>query len=232
MVLCRRCLCGPVAAVALGVLSAGAAQAETVAGEPVGRVLSSVPLVQEVAVPSRVCTPESYVTRQPSSGAGAVVGAIAGGLLGSAVGRGPGRGMATVVGAVGGAVLGNQVEGNGSTRVEQGQRCYDETRYEQRTTGYKVVYEYAGRQYQTQLDRDPGATIALQVSPAGGVALSQGAYADGTTTVTTTTRPETVYVETAPATVYVAPVYESGPMPPPIPRWGPPGPRFHDRWGW
>lgn len=44
------------------------------------------------------------------SGAGAVIGAVAGGLLGNQVGGGSGKKVATVVGAVGGALAGNEVE--------------------------------------------------------------------------------------------------------------------------
>ena len=47
------------------------------------------------------------------------------------------------------------------------QRCRTENVTEQRATGYKVVYEYAGRQYTTTLDASPapGATIDLEVTP-------------------------------------------------------------------
>ena len=44
--------------------------------------------------------------------------------------------------------------------------CRSVTNYETRTIGYKVVYEYAGKQYTTQLAEDPGATVSLQISPA------------------------------------------------------------------
>jgi outer membrane lipoprotein SlyB len=53
--------------------------------------------------------------RPKSSGAGAVGGAVLGGLLGNQVGSGHGRQLATVAGAVGGAVAGNQIEGNMKT---------------------------------------------------------------------------------------------------------------------
>ena len=37
---------------------------------------------------------------------------------------------------------------------------------QKQTIGYKVVYEYAGKQYTTQMAEDPGATVSLQISPA------------------------------------------------------------------
>lgn len=45
--------------------------------------------------------------------------------------------------------------------------CRSVTNFEKRTIGYNVVYEYAGKQYTTQLPEDPGATVNLQISPAG-----------------------------------------------------------------
>lgn len=44
--------------------------------------------------------------------------------------------------------------------------CRSVTNFETRTIGYKVVYEYAGKQYTTQLPEDPGATVNLQIAPA------------------------------------------------------------------
>ena len=44
--------------------------------------------------------------------------------------------------------------------------CRSVTNFETRTIGYKVVYEYAGKQYTTQLPEDPGATVSLQITPA------------------------------------------------------------------
>ena len=37
---------------------------------------------------------------------------------------------------------------------------------QKQTIGYKVVYEYAGKQYTAQMAEDPGATVSLQISPA------------------------------------------------------------------
>ena len=44
--------------------------------------------------------------------------------------------------------------------------CRSVTNFETRTIGYKVVYEYAGKQYTTQLAENPGATVSLQITPA------------------------------------------------------------------
>ena len=76
--------------------------------------------------------------------------------------------VTTRLGVIGGAVLGNQIEGNGQPRYQNVQRCTTETYYEDRTVGYDVVYEYAGRQYNTRTQADPGPWIALSVQPLAG----------------------------------------------------------------
>ena len=131
-----------------------------------GRVLSATPVTQQVAVPQQVCGNETlYSDARPTTGAGAMLGAIAGGAAGNAIGGGGGRAAATALGVVGGALLGNQVEG-GRPGYQNVQRCTTETYYDNRVIGYDVVYEYAGRQYTTRTQSDPGQWIALSVQPA------------------------------------------------------------------
>ena len=145
------------------VLLAGAA---TVASaQERARVLSATPIVQQVAVPQQVCDNQTVYTGQQTTGGGAVLGAVAGGAVGNAIGGGSGRAAATALGLIGGALLGNQIEGNGRPTYQNVQRCYTQTFYENRTVGYTVVYEYAGRQYTTQTPNDPGRTIAVQIQP-------------------------------------------------------------------
>ena len=65
-----------------------------------------------------------------TSGGGAVVGGIIGGVLGHQVGSGRGNTAATVVGAAGGALIGNEVEKNRnvSDRIEVRVRLDNGTR--------------------------------------------------------------------------------------------------------
>ena len=65
--------------------------------------------------------------------------------------------------------------------------CRSVTNFETRTIGYKVVYEYAGKQYTTQLAEDPGATVSLQITPA---AAARAAARSSSSPVT-----ETIYEE-------------------------------------
>ena len=141
--------------------AAGAAQAQEV-----GRVVSSTPVIQQVAVPRTVCNNQPMAVEQPTSGAGGVIGALAGGALGSTIGHGSGTGAAIALGAIGGAILGNNVE-RGNTTVQNVQQCSTQTFYENRATSYNVVYEFAGRQYQVNMPNDPGPTVKLQVTPVG-----------------------------------------------------------------
>ncbi len=148
------------------VFSLLATAALTAQAQEMGRVLSATPITQQVAVPQQICGNETiYSGGRAPSGAGAVLGAIAGGAAGNAIGGGSGRAAATAIGLIGGAVLGNSIEG-GRPGYENVQRCTTQTYYDNRVVGYDVVYEYAGRQYSTRTQGDPGGWIPLSVQPA------------------------------------------------------------------
>ena len=155
----------------LAIAGSGLAHAQ----EEQGRVISSTPVVQQVAVPREVCSDESVTYQGQPSGAGALLGGIAGGAAGNAIGNGSGRAAATVIGLIGGAIIGNRVEGPGQPYTESYRQCGTQTFYENRTVAYNVVYEYAGRQYNVQTPQDPGRYIRLNVSPVD--ALPPPAYA-------------------------------------------------------
>src|SRR4051812_36719843 len=69
---------------ALGLVALGAAAQE------VGTVISSTPIVQQVAVPRQVCNNAVYPA-QPTTGAGGVIGALTGAGIGNAIGHGMGH---------------------------------------------------------------------------------------------------------------------------------------------
>jgi uncharacterized protein YcfJ len=135
--------------------------------QEVGRVLSTQPIVQQVATPRQACTDQQVEVVPQKSGAGAAMGALAGGAIGNAVGRGPGNAAATMIGVLGGAVLGDRIEGSPAPQLQTVRSCSTQYVYENRTVAYNVVYEYAGKQYSVQMPNDPGATVPLQVSPVG-----------------------------------------------------------------
>ncbi|MBL8370492.1 MAG: glycine zipper 2TM domain-containing protein [Burkholderiaceae bacterium] len=158
-------LCRPIVLLALSAVAVPALAAEDFA-----RVVASMPVIQAVTVPQQVCTPQQVTTPGSKSGAGAVIGAIAGGALGNQVGKGGGRAVATGVGLVGGALLGNQIEGSSAPQTQTVQQCSTHNVVENRVTGYSVTFEYAGKQYTTQMAQDPGAWIRLALVPVGGSA--------------------------------------------------------------
>jgi uncharacterized protein YcfJ len=149
----------------LSMMGLAAVAAGAQAQDIVGNVVSAVPVVQQVLVPRQVCSHQQVVQPQPSGG-GALVGAVVGGLLGNTIGHGFGRAAATGVGMVAGAAVGNSIEGGGHG-PQAVQHCTTQNTYENRTVGYNVTYEYAGRQHSVQLPYDPGPTVRLQVTPVG-----------------------------------------------------------------
>jgi uncharacterized protein YcfJ len=147
--------------VVLSILAAaGAAHAQEI-----GRVISSTPVIQQVAVPRQTCTQQQVAVQQPNTGAGGLMGAIAGGAVGNQIGSGSGRAAATVLGVLGGVVLGDRIEGGGATHYQNAQHCRTEMFYENRAVSYNVIYEYAGKQYSVNLPHDPGPSVQLQISP-------------------------------------------------------------------
>lgn len=141
-------------------------------GQEMGRVLSATPVTQQVAVPQQLCSNETvYSNPRPSSGAGAIIGAIAGGVLGHTVGGGTGQALATGVGAIGGAMVGDHLE-SGQSGPQNVQRCTTQMRYDNQVVGYDVVYEYAGRRYSVRTQADPGQWIPVTVQPAAQVPVT------------------------------------------------------------
>lgn len=173
------------------------------------RVISSTPVVEQVAVPRQVCNNQAVITQAPKSGGGAVLGALAGGAAGNAIGNGGGRALATMIGLVGGAIVGDNIEGSNS-QVQNVQQCGTQTYYENRPTHYNVVYEYQGTQYNTQLASDPGPYVRLQVTPVGSVTPApQAAVQQQQPYYQQAPVQQPVYVQ--PAVVYGAPVYYPAP---------------------
>ena len=199
---------------ALGVLAAFGGSASA---QEVGRVIASTPVVQQIAVPRQVCSDQPMVVQQPNSGAGAVIGGIAGGAVGNTIGHGSGRAAATAIGLIGGALLGNSIEGSGN-RMQNVQQCNTQTYYENRTVGYNVLYEYAGREYNVQMPYDPGPTIRLQVTPVGSMSPDRGdpGYGSGEPPQAMVMAPPA-----QPAVVAGYPVYAPGPAYPYYPSYSP-----------
>lgn len=144
------------------------------------RVHSVEPQYENVAVPRQECRSQWVDEGRPVAGTngyigangygGVLIGGVAGGLLGNQVGRGHGREAATAAGAVIGALAGDRIAGNYQPQYERAQRevrsCRAVNDMQQRLTGYRVEYTYAGRQYTTITREQPGSTLPVRISVA------------------------------------------------------------------
>ena len=194
--------------------------------QEVGQVISRTPIYQQVVVPRQTCSQTPVAVQPQTSGAGAAMGAIAGAAVGNSIGRGDGRALATMAGVIGGAILGDKIESPGAAQVQTQTTCTTQNIYENRTIGYNVTYEYAGRRYQVQLPQDPGPTLQIQVTPvmpppAGG--RTSALPGDGVVVAQALSAPAAVVVrdvvvrEAYPSPVWIAPavtwgVYGGGPV--------------------
>lgn len=138
------------------------------------RVRSVQPQYETVTVPRRECTSqwinETHRVESRRGYGGAVIGGVAGAVLGNQVGKGHGREAATALGAVVGAFTGDRVSNGerGGDRYEQiprqVQTCQTVNELQQRLTGYQVGYEYRGQSFTALLPQDPGPRMQVRVS--------------------------------------------------------------------
>jgi uncharacterized protein YcfJ len=158
------------ALVLIAVAAATVAHAETFVDH--ARVRSAEPQYENVAVPRQECSSQmvNEVRRTGSHEyGGAVIGGIAGALLGNQVGGGHGREAATAVGAVVGAMTGdNLANQNRPVQYVESPRevtsCRTVEAVQPRLTGYRVEYEYHGQVYTTFMPQDPGRVMRVRVS--------------------------------------------------------------------
>ena len=164
------------------------------------RVLSSTPVVKQFYVPQQVCGTSQVAVAEPKTGAGAVVGAVAGGLIGNTLGSGAGQAAATAIGAISGAIVGNNLEAP-NVDLQNVATCSTQNTL-QSATIYQVVYEYAGKQYNIEMQSDPGKFVTLQLNP-----VAQGQLQPSGTAPPPGSAPSVSYASGAPtlATTIVTP---------------------------
>jgi len=144
------------------------------------RVISVTPQIERVNTPVQEChteyVRETYYENSRRSNVGAIVGTIAGGLIGSRFGGGNGRLIATAAGAGLGALIGDRHDNRGSRSREHVEtrpvdRCVTVDHWETVNRGYLVDYKYNGRRYTTETIEHPGRYIPVNVSvrPSGHV---------------------------------------------------------------
>ena len=98
-------------------------------------------------------------------GAGAAVGAIAGGVIGHQVGSGRGNDAATIGGALLGGLIGNKVENDRredrATSDFDLNNCRTVAAGDNSLQGYDVRYVYNGQEYTARMASDPGRRLVL-----------------------------------------------------------------------
>jgi uncharacterized protein YcfJ len=137
------------------------------------------PIVRRVRIetPRRECWDETRVVESrphisdPAVGGRTLLGGIIGGVIGHQIGSGRGNDAATIAGAVIGSGVGyDSARRRAGTEVEERvvQRCATryEKEYEERIDGYRVTYEYNGREFTTRMPYDPGERIRVRVAVA------------------------------------------------------------------
>jgi len=157
----------------LALLAATALTANAQTYVDTARVRSVQPQYETVTIPRQECTSqwinETHRVEDRRQYGGAVIGGVAGALLGNQLGKGHGREAATALGAVVGAFTGDRVANRDrGERYEQVPRqvqsCQSVNDVQQRLTGYQVTYDYRGQQFVALLPQDPGPQLQVRVS--------------------------------------------------------------------
>ena len=136
------------------------------------RVRSVDPQYESVSVPRRECS-SHWVNEVRRTGrndyGGAVLGGVAGAIVGNQVGKGHGREAATALGAVVGAFAGDRMANR--DRWEQYEEvprevttCRTVSETQTRIVGYQVNYEYRGQHFSTLMREKPGRYLQVRVS--------------------------------------------------------------------
>jgi uncharacterized protein YcfJ len=187
----------PISAAIVSLVAAGGAFAQ--AYSDTAQVISAQPIYERVSAPRQECFNETvtmdrrtpspgyqdvrYTQPAPSErsvGAGTILGAVIGGVVGHQFGNSSrGRDHGTVAGVIGGGIIGNMIENSQPNAVSYDpqparvdytpetrtvQRCQTVQDSREQISGYNVTYRYNGRDYQTRMSYDPGPTINVRVN--------------------------------------------------------------------
>lgn len=110
----------------------------------------------------QVCQDQQNYAPQEKSYTGAVIGTVAGGLLGNQIGGGHGKTLATAAGAVIGAMTGDHIDNKPN---QNGRTCRTIDTPTQILSGYIVEYDYNGKRGSFRTNQPPqNASIPISVS--------------------------------------------------------------------
>ncbi|MFN0313539.1 MAG: glycine zipper 2TM domain-containing protein [Burkholderiales bacterium] len=151
--------------------------------EDYARVKDVTPEYEKVNLPRKECFSEYVPERRrgQSSFVGPLLGGVTGGIIGAQVGRGNGRVAASAAGAAIGAIVGDRLQArdHGDEYYEREvRRCRMVDHWENRISGYRVVYEYQGHTYNAVMPYHPGAKIAITVAVEPVSVRSDSSYRD------------------------------------------------------
>ena len=139
------------------------------------RVVNVEPMRRRVRIsePVRECWDEPvYVSDGPLSprhAGSTLLGGLIGGVVGNQIGSGRGRDAARIAGVLVGGAIGNNISHERQRGTYDNERLVErcEVRYrdslDERIDGYRVTYEYAGREYRTRMPYDPGERVRIRV---------------------------------------------------------------------
>ncbi|MCV2370850.1 glycine zipper 2TM domain-containing protein [Roseateles oligotrophus] len=143
------------------------------------RVISSTPNLERITETRQQCGYETQQVLTPPAPnqagmggtGGALLGALAGGLLASQVGKGNGRHVAIAAGSATGALVGKNLAeqssptaGYATYKHQQVQVCRPVSVEREQVRDYTVRYEHQGQEYQVQLPQQPGQWLKLNIS--------------------------------------------------------------------
>ncbi len=143
------------------------------------RVISSTPNLERITETRQQCGYETQQVPSPAASqqagmggtGGALLGALAGGLLASQVGKGNGKHAAIAAGSATGALVGkslaeqsNPAPSYATYSQQQVQVCRPVSVQREQVRDYTVRYEHQGQEYQVQLPQQPGQWLRLNIS--------------------------------------------------------------------
>jgi uncharacterized protein YcfJ len=149
-------------------------------GSTLVRVISSTPNLERITETRQQCGYETQqvlnsppAPQQAGMGGtgGALLGAVAGGLLAAQIGKGNGKHAAIAAGSATGALVGKSLAEQSSPAPsyatygqQQVQVCRPVSVQREQVRDYTVRYEHLGQEYQVQLSQQPGQWLRLNIS--------------------------------------------------------------------
>jgi uncharacterized protein YcfJ len=167
------------------VLAAGVLAAHAETYNDTAHVRSAEPHYENVQVPRNECSSQwieehggrrgaGYQGQSERQYGGAIVGGLAGGVIGHQFGGGTGKDAATALGVILGAMAGDQHQNRGQvaqyddgrfeTNQREVKRCRTVYDTQTRITGYRVAYDYRGQSYTTFMRTNPGNSLPVRVT--------------------------------------------------------------------